>query len=463
MGEIILDLSGYTVSFSGKTILKNIDLRIPDRGMTVLMGPSGTGKSTLLRTLAGVNDASSSIAVSGQSRYRGVELGLSDRPAIVMQKTRLMRATLRENLVSELPERESLLLSQQRDLAVRMLDSAGLSHLADSLDRCVIDVPVGDQRLVAILRTVAANPKMLLVDEPTAGIASEQAERILAYLAEQAKKRAVVTVLHNQQHARQLGGTTVLLAGGHVVEIQPTENFLKTPLTVLGRDFIRTGSCCAPSPDVASEDLDEEYLRDLEHIIRRTETGRSEPVEPSVPSAHTEGRAVRSDAFGPRGFLWLRKGQLAGTPRPGLIQDLELDLAALQRVGVSVLVSLESEVPRMPIPMLERFGIKGFYLPIPDMEAPSLEAAAVLCDAIARLVDAGEAVALHCKAGLGRTGTMLVACLVWKGMSAMDALAEARRIEPRWVQSQEQVEFVRQFEKFTMTTAAVSSPAYMLA
>lgn len=459
MDELILELSGYAVSFSGKTILKDIDLGIPERGMTVLMGPSGTGKSTLLRTLAGVNDVSSSLAVAGRAIYRGVTLGASDRPAIVLQKTRLMRSTLRENLVGELPERENLLLSQQRDLAVRMLESAGLNGLVDSLDRCVIDLSLGDQRLVAVLRTVATNPKMLFVDEPTAGITPLEADRVLAYLKDQATRRAVVTVLHNQQHARKLGGTTILLAGGRIVEIQPTIDFLDAPQTALGHNFVRTGSCCAASPGIDVADMDESYLRGLEDIIRRPEI----TAQPPVRTPLVDGRKIRSDAFGPRNFLWLRKGQLAGTPRPGLIQELDLDLTALQRVGVSVLVSLESEVPRISPAILERFGIRGLHLPISDMDVPSLEDASQLCKTLCRLIDSGEAVALHCKAGLGRTGTMLVACLIWQGMSAENALAEARLVEPRWVQSQQQTEFVRKFEKFSAAKSAASSPSYLLA
>src|SRR5690606_6730454 len=112
-------------------------------------------------------------------------------------------------------------------------------------------------------------------------IAPEQAERILAYLRDQATKRAVVTVLHNQQHARQLGGATVLLAGGKIIEVQPTADFLDAPQTALGRDFVRTGSCCAASPDVAVADLDEDYLRDLEKVIRRPDMNQP-PFKPAA-------------------------------------------------------------------------------------------------------------------------------------------------------------------------------------
>jgi atypical dual specificity phosphatase len=159
-------------------------------------------------------------------------------------------------------------------------------------------------------------------------------------------------------------------------------------------------------------------------------------------------RRIKSDAFGPRNFLWLRKGQLAGTPRPGLMQDLVLDLEALKRVGVSVLVSLESEVDPIDPHELDVFGIKGMALPIKDMGSPSLDDAAALCAQIRQLIEKGESVAFHCKAGIGRTGTMLVANLIWEGVPALDALEYARKIEPRWVQSQDQVDFLERFEAF---------------
>ena len=455
MDPCLLELRGYGVSFGDRVILKDIDLCLPDRGMTVLMGPSGTGKSTLLRTLAGCNDASGSMKVAGTALYRREPLGRVDRPAMVLQKPRLIRATLRENLIHELPERESLQLCQQRDLVARMLTSAGLEYLVEALDRCVIDLTAGEKRLVALLRTAAANPKMLFVDEPTVGVTEEEAEQILACLAREAKRRAVVTVLHNQQHARALGGNTVLLAGGSIIESRATEAFFSEPRTALGRDFVRTGSCCAPSPAADDRYLDEAWRGAPETAIAAH--------EPPPVTAAQASRQIRSDAFGPRNFLWLQQGRLAGTARPGLVLDLALDLASLQRVGISVLVSLESEVAPVSAEHLEPFGIRGLAFPIDDMKAPDLEDAANFCARISSLLDDGEAVALHCKAGLGRTGTMLAACLVWQGSTAADALARAREVEPRWVQSREQKDFLREFEKFVAVNPTGRAPASMLA
>jgi atypical dual specificity phosphatase len=86
------------------------------------------------------------------------------------------------------------------------------------------------------------------------------------------------------------------------------------------------------------------------------------------------------------------------------------------------------------------------FFPIDDMGSPNIEDAKKLCYRISRLLQKDEVVAMHCKAGLGRTGTMLAAMLIWDGLSALEALESTRRIEPRWVQSDDQIVFLEEFE-----------------
>jgi atypical dual specificity phosphatase len=153
-------------------------------------------------------------------------------------------------------------------------------------------------------------------------------------------------------------------------------------------------------------------------------------------------RYVRQ-AAGPRGFLWLKQGALAGTPRPGIVADLEHDLAALKRVGVTVLMSL-TQTP-VDSAAVQAHGMRHIAAPIRDMRAPTVAQARELCVQIESLIAQGEVVAVHCRAGLGRTGTILASHLIWEGRSALDALETVRRIEPKWVQSDEQVWFLEEF------------------
>lgn len=433
----ILTLQEFGVAFGEKIVLTQVSLTIPERGVTTLLGPGGTGKSTLLRTIAGFNNSNPSLRTWGHAEFLGGEFGEGELPALVSQSARLLMASIFENLVNNLPERDTLTPQQQRDLVQRLLAHAGLDDLTTRLDDKVVDLPLATQRHLSILRQAAAGPKLLCIDEPTTGINDEDSKVLVDYIKQEGERRAILIVLHNQEQAKALGGYAALLAGGVIHEHQKVETFFTSPESEIAQEFIRNGSCCVPSPNTKPEEVNEDV------------------VLPVIPAA---ARKFVSDAFGPRGFLWLEKGVLAGTPRPGIFLDLDQDLKALKRVGVTVLISLTEK--GMDQQALAEFGIKNIWEPIKDMAAPTLEQAAELCKKIEAFIESGEVIAAHCRAGLGRTGTILAAHLIWQGADALDALETVRRVDPRWVQSETQVEFLEEFASFVVNiTPDVSNKA----
>lgn len=421
----LLSLRKFGIAFGDKIILRSVDLEVPNTGCFVLMGPAGTGKSTLLRTLCGINEAVANMRTWGEATYAGAVLGETDRPSLVAQNARLLLASILENIMYELPERRSLTIAQQRELAKRLLILAGLDELVNELDSPVVDLPLVTQRHLAIMRTVAANPRLLCIDEPTTGLSKDESLSLLSYVNDLAERHAVLIVLHNQQEARQLSGNTALLAGGWIQEYGASEEFFSQPANKVTQEFIRNGNCTVPSPNSNPEDLDEytEY--------------------PTPPPMLEEATNYVSDAYGPRGFLWLKKGLLAGTPKPGVVIDEEYDLKALQRVNIKVLISLTED--RFDPELLQNYGIEGWWMPIIDMDAPTIAEAIEMCQKVSQQMSKQHAVAYHCKAGLGRTGTMLAAQLIWEGSTALEALESARKIEPRWVQSERQISFLEEF------------------
>jgi atypical dual specificity phosphatase len=421
----LLSLHKFGIAFGDKIVLRSVDLDIPDSGCVVLMGPAGTGKSTLLRTLCGINEAVANMRTWGEAIYAGTRLGESERPSLVAQHARLMLASILENTMYELPERQSLTIPQQRELAKRLLILAGLDRLVNELDSPVVELPLATQRHLAIMRTAAANPRLLCIDEPTTGLTQDESASLLSYVKQLAERHAILIVLHNQQEARQLGGHAALLAGGWIQEARASDEFFNRPENKVTQEYVRNGNCTVPSPNSKPEDLDE--FTDY----------------PTPPPMLEEASNYISDAYGPRGFLWLKKGLLAGTPKPGVVMDEAYDLKALHRVNIKVLISLTED--RFDPDLLSQYGIEGWWMPITDMDAPSIDEAIDMCAKVSRQITQQQAVAYHCKAGLGRTGTMLAAQLIWEGCTALDALEKARKIEPRWVQSNKQLEFLEQF------------------
>src|SRR5512140_1578428 len=100
--DALLELHGFGVAFGRKVILSEISLAISEQGATVLLGPSGTGKSTLLRTLAGLSAASPSFRTWGDAFYRGSPLNGEERPDLVAQSAKLMMSSVLENVVVNL-------------------------------------------------------------------------------------------------------------------------------------------------------------------------------------------------------------------------------------------------------------------------------------------------------------------------------------------------------------------------
>jgi atypical dual specificity phosphatase len=433
MDRPVLVLRGFGVAFGKEPVLADVDLDLPRTGMVVLMGPAGAGKSTLLRTLAGLNDAQPSLARWGIAELDGEPLyGPNALPVerrrlgLVTQHSRFFMSTVRENLVSALPNRNLLSRSAQTEIARRLLLESGLSSLVERLHAEVLTLPAVIQRQLAIVRATAPDPLVLLADEPTGALEDDDAIDVLALLRAIAGTRAVMFVTHNQRHARASGGTTLLLAGGRITDSEPTSRFFGDPKTDSARWFIATGGSKLPSPSADITALDDE----------------SERPTPLPASAR---EAIGRTAVGSNGFFWVERDRLGGLPRPGILFDLTQDLDTLRRLGVTVLVTLE-ETATVDRDLLAPIGISSIHFPVADMGAPTIAAACELCADVEARMGKGDVVAFHCRAGLGRTGTMLAAQLVWGGETALRAIERVRQINARCIQSDAQVRFLRTFE-----------------
>ena len=144
----------------------------------------------------------------------------------------------------------------------------------------------------------------------------------------------------------------------------------------------------------------------------------------------------------PTRFGWVVEGLVAGMGWP---HDLRKSIAFLKAQGITVLATLNERSLNRAV--LRREGIEYHHFPIPDFHAPSPEEVARFVEVVEDAERRGLRVAVHCTAGMGRTGTMLACVLVKRGMSADEAIRAVRQLRPGSIETLEQEEAVRLYEE----------------
>lgn len=143
----------------------------------------------------------------------------------------------------------------------------------------------------------------------------------------------------------------------------------------------------------------------------------------------------------PSGFSWIDKPLLAAMARPAGPDDL----AWLRRHGIEVLLSLTEE--RLRRDWIDDAGLLAYHEPLEDMEPPTQEQLEHCVSAIVRANERKMGVAVHCGAGLGRTGVVLAAYFVARGLSADNAISRVRRLRPGSIETDEQAATIELFAR----------------
>ena len=391
-----------------------------------------------------------------------------------LQNAEIFRSALESLLFHVKGQMEGVPEAEQRDWASQWLRQVGAENMIAKLDVPFMELDTLSQRVVTILREAAADSALLMIDEPTSGLSDADADVVLNLLQTLGAHGALLVVLHNQKQAKRISNEIILLAGGRVQEQATPDLFFSNTANPVVAQFVATGSVAVPAPDAQAAiladhvqppaPLSADAMAAIKSEIRAALAPAPEPEpepvaeEPApavfapvaVAVAEPEPEHVAVTRYpgassGPRGFLWIEEGRLAATPMPGVSADMDYDLDLLKNVGVTTLITLTEQ--DFPQDALARHGLKNVHLPIADRKAPTPAEMDMLVGRMRELMDNGKVLAVHCLAGLGRTGTILAAYLVKeKGMSAQGALNQIRRFNRQFVQSDDQEDFLTEYE-----------------
>jgi atypical dual specificity phosphatase len=145
----------------------------------------------------------------------------------------------------------------------------------------------------------------------------------------------------------------------------------------------------------------------------------------------------------PENFTWIEEPLLGAMARPGSRAELDW----LRSQGIDVLLSLTEDPPRRD--WVNEAGLMQVHVPVDDMTAPTTEQMDQALTAIARANEHQMGVAVHCGAGLGRTGVILACYFVTRGLSADNAMARVRRLRPGSIETGDQEKAIHDFAQRT--------------
>lgn len=240
----MIKVTKLSKSFDDLAVLKEIDFQVNKGEIVVIIGPSGTGKSTLLRCLNYLETPTSGtveiggICVDAQNANNKQITLLRQQSSFVFQNYSLFaNKTAMQNVAESLitvwktPRKEAL------EAAKTILIKVGLE---DKLNFYPSQLSGGQQQRVGIARAMAAKGEVILFDEPTSALDPEWVEEVLAVMKQLAvEKQTMIVVTHEMQFAREVADRVIFMEGGYIVEQGTPAQVFETPQHARTQEFVK--------------------------------------------------------------------------------------------------------------------------------------------------------------------------------------------------------------------------------
>jgi ABC-type polar amino acid transport system ATPase subunit len=238
----MIKLENVSKCYKNLTALKNISINIDQGEIIAIIGPSGCGKSTFLKCINALIPVS-----KGKIIIDGIDITDSKTDlnkiraevGIVFQQFNLFpHMTVKENImlapvkVKKMPKKEAELL------AIHLLKKVGI---LDKIDKYPEELSGGQAQRVAIARSLAMQPKIMLFDEPTSALDPRMTNEVLDVLKDLAKEgMTMIVVTHEMSFAREVANRVVLISQGEIIEEGSPEKIFQNPDSKTTREFLKS-------------------------------------------------------------------------------------------------------------------------------------------------------------------------------------------------------------------------------
>jgi phosphate transport system ATP-binding protein len=242
-----MQAENLSVSYGEKPAVKSVSLPIRQGEVLALIGPSGCGKTTLLRSLNRLTELTRGASFSGRITLDGIDIAsmeatlLRRRVTMVFQQPNPFPMSVFDNVAYVLREQAS---RRPRRAAVRgavndALARAGLlDEVADNLDHPALRLSGGQQQRLCIARALAADPEVLLLDEPCSALDPMSTRLIEELIMKLREEVAVVIVTHNLQQAYRVADYVAFMYLGELVEYGSAQRMFGSPRESRTKDYV---------------------------------------------------------------------------------------------------------------------------------------------------------------------------------------------------------------------------------
>lgn len=243
-----ISVQNLSLSYSdGKESLRNVSLDVRSNAITVLFGPAGGGKSTLLRTMNRLNDLTDVIHVSGKVWLDGIDvldpatdlIALRRRVGMVFARPVVLPMSVRQNLTYGLELAGERNQARLAEVVERSLRAAALwEEVQDRLDDPAISLSGGQQQRLCLARVLALEPEVIMLDEPTSGLDPISTGKVEATLQELKQNYTILLVPHSVQQAARTADQAAFILDGELIEFAPGKDIFTRPQDQRTEDYI---------------------------------------------------------------------------------------------------------------------------------------------------------------------------------------------------------------------------------
>ncbi|MCD8373556.1 MAG: phosphate ABC transporter ATP-binding protein PstB [Oscillospiraceae bacterium] len=241
-----LTITNLNLYYGEHHALKDVNLAIPEKGITAFIGPSGCGKSTLMKSINRMNDLvegckiTGSIKLDDQEIYGGMDVNLlRRRVGMVFQKANPFPMSVFDNIAYGPRTHGIRSRAKLEEIVERSLKAAAIwDEFKDRLKKSALWRSGGQQQRLCIARALAVEPEVLLMDESTSALDPISTGKIEELCTELKKDYTIVMVTHNMQQAVRVSDKTAFFLLGEVVEYNDTEKIFSMPSDKRTEDYI---------------------------------------------------------------------------------------------------------------------------------------------------------------------------------------------------------------------------------